>query len=289
MASKKNEGSSCGPCFLCKKSSTQYMHGNKFTDEEYRLVSAIEGEEIDKDKCICHACYKQIKCNVHNENFQPRWEAKLQTIPKCKCHIIDCEEDVYQNTDLATPKEIESIVGSAICSPQDSGERAGLCHKHYTLVYEMLHPPNLCASCGAKPTKEDKISRHCPNTEIINDYLFTISNEISTITDKSYICYACYKLFLSIVKIEKASAQTITVLPSLYEVMTEIKAKIVTIDSIYDNEHSITLAQFQQLVVMKVALNCAEVMNNDEALLLPSVYSSFKDKYCTMSSTFPFF
>ena len=269
-----------GPYCLCRKQSERYVLVEKFTEEEYQIVTTIEGEEIDKATYVCHACYKQVKRSTHNENFKPRWKAK--EVIKGKCQLISCRDDIYRSTDLVTPAKIESLVSLAVMVNCSETCRVGLCYKHYSLVYNMLHPRLPCASCGTKPPQYDRFIRHCPSPEIINKYLTTVLGEPSGLNSDSCICYTCYKFFLSVVKTEA------TKLPTLDEVMEEINKNIVNITSTSAyNEKRITVSEFEDLVIMKVALKYAKVMSHDEALLLPAVYSSFQSEFLAMCQIFP--
>ena len=196
----------CGPCCLCKKESTKYVHAEKMDTQVSQLISKIEQFSLSNEACVCHACYKQTLRNVANPNFHPRWKPKQPT-PKIICAIVDCTNIVYRKTNIASPEKIESIVGHKL-STHDSaaGEATAvgtpLCQDHYICVHSSLHARQPCEYCGCKPKWGEKEHyRHCSSPKIVIPYLNVISSgETCMLTATSNICMPCYQFFNGITK-----------------------------------------------------------------------------------------
>jgi len=196
MASKIHAGK-CGPC---KKESTKYAHLNKIDPKASELICQLEQLDQQCEACICHACYKQVQRNLENPDYHPRWRDKTQSIDICS--IENCNESAYRHTAIASPQNIELLVGKKLVSlPSTSSEqvRTSLCQQHYTLVHTSIHTRQPCESCGCKPKwSEKEYFRHCSSPEVINSYMSMISGEVSELTASSTICMSCYRLFNAI-------------------------------------------------------------------------------------------
>ena len=157
MASKSHnihEGK-CGPCYLCRKESYKYTHLDKMDTTVVKLICDMEELPLSRDACICHACYKQASRNVENPHFHPRWRPK-QKAPKVICSIEKCGQTMYRNTSIATPENIESLLGQKLSSSTNDAVEVGtvstpLCQYHYTDLHTSLHSRQPCESCGCRP------------------------------------------------------------------------------------------------------------------------------------------
>ena len=142
MASKSHvHKGKCGPCSLCKKESTKYVHLEKMDRDVSKLISDIEQFSLHSEACVCHACYKQASRNVANPSFHPRWKPKQPT-PKNICAIVDCNNVAYRNTNIASREKIESIVGLKTRTAVNP-------HQWYSSLSGPLH---LCPHQPACPT-----------------------------------------------------------------------------------------------------------------------------------------
>ena len=160
---------------------------------------------------ICHCCSKQIKRNISNENFTPRWKSRHPTTNKCG--IGGCTSEAKKNTQLASTEEIEMIMGQSVTSFTVAADRTivPLCQVHYNEVYHLLQPIT-CDACGIKPRKEEHFNRHCPNLVAINAYLSVVATDPTPLTDKSRICRACYNHFKYIEMFTAVSVDNIDIL-----------------------------------------------------------------------------
>ena len=195
--SKRCHQGTCGPCILCKSESvSKYTHAEKFNDETYSFLCNLQGTAIDKCACICYPCAKQMKRNINNPNYEPRWRSKPST-QQPQCSIKDCKNTLCKRTKLASVEDIEHILQQPVVSftVEESVTTVGLCRDHYNLLYTQLHVSATCESCDAKPKKGECFTRHCPAPDSVNTYLSLLSSDPSHLTDESLICHACYKHF----------------------------------------------------------------------------------------------
>ena len=181
----------CGPCSLCCMGSNRYTHLSSMDESTKTLIMNIEGRR--NVGCICHACYKQAKRNVGNENYTPRWRPK--TVTPEYCGLACCMEKKYRQTSIASPTEIEAIVGGILSVKDGTIVQTPLCKAHYMRVTTALHAPRPCESCNSKPKWGEQHTRHCPSPDTVNTYLSIISGEPSTLSSSSLICTHCYKFF----------------------------------------------------------------------------------------------
>ncbi len=143
----------CGPCHLCGKESTKYVH--LAVKSDCNVAALIRATKTTPNEaCICHACYKQASRNKNNPNFHPRWEEKPPTT-KVLCGILTCTKGVYRHSNIASRQEIEEIVGEKVVTNTsmsvDSDGSTPLCQDHYCLVRTRVKAPQPCESCNCKP------------------------------------------------------------------------------------------------------------------------------------------
>ena len=199
-SSRKCHDGLCGPCFLCHSESTKYTHPEKFDNKQYAFLCEVENKLVDRCVCVCYACSKQLKRNLGNPMFEPRWRTKQKC--QSKCSIQNCENLASKKTSLASGEEIERFIGQPVVSftVEEAVSTVSLCQLHYNHLYRQLNFSVPCDSCGEKPKKGEKFNRHCPEPELINTYLASISDDPSHLTEQSLICAACYIHFKATLK-----------------------------------------------------------------------------------------
>ena len=74
----------------------------------------------------------------------------------------------------------------------------GLCKKHYCELYNQVHQPVVCTSCGARSKAGKRFPRHWPNPSFVSKLLNSNNSADVQITLRpvSYICLNCYKITL---------------------------------------------------------------------------------------------
>lgn len=139
--------------------------------------------------------------NMNNENFMPRWRERKNRVVK-RCGIADCKDEARKVTKMATKDEIEHTLNKKVVlfTTDGTAVQVPLCQTHYNNVYTHTHTPTTCDSCGGKAKKGERMNRHCPNPELVNSALNTVSSETSSLTNKSIICNACYQHFKVLVE-----------------------------------------------------------------------------------------
>ncbi len=284
----------CGPCSLCRHGSTKFTHAESLDVQQYQFLCEVENTTIDKSACICYACSKQLKRNVGNTKFRPRWKQNSRQ-NAAKCSIQSCEHTAHKSTTLATATEIEQLIGQPIVAfnvEQDESS-VSLCQAHYNYLYSQLTLPTPCESCGEKPKRGEKFNRHCPEPDSINTYLSIVTSDPSHLTDKSLVCTACYQHFRVIVgNIRKGKAVT----PSHSRKFdaqrnADIDKLISSLSSqasaYLSTRESATLSDYLEFVACLVGKKVGERMKSNEAMLLPAVHKEFADEALAHVSMFP--
>ena len=209
--SRKCHQGPCGPCILCQDQSTKYTHAERFDNEQDAFLCKVQNSSIDKHACICYACSKQVKRNINNPKFEPRWQSKPKV--KAKCSIQKCENTVSKKTNLASGEDIKQVLGQPIVSftVGEDETTVGLCQAHYNQLYTQLSLSAPCESCGGKPKKGERFNRHCPAPDSVNTYLSIVSGNPCCLNEQSRICPACYNHFnLITTHIQKGKAATVS-------------------------------------------------------------------------------
>ena len=159
MATKAHDSIS-GPCHLCQKFSARYSHAGKMQEQTYDFLCNIEGTEVSKAACICHACLKQINRNVGNPTYHPRWRPKKE---KGVCAVEKCGTVMHRCTNLADPTEVASLLKvrltAFVVGDDGIGSSVPLCRSHYNHLHSILRaPPQRCESCGSKPKEKHNLT-----------------------------------------------------------------------------------------------------------------------------------
>ena len=280
--SRKCHDGPCGPCFLCKSASKQFTHPVRFNSEQYTFLCKFEEQCIDKTVCICYPCSKDIKRNINNMLFKPRWR-KAEKKCNGRCAIQSCENTAIKNTHLASNEDVEKILERPVISftVVDEVVSVRLCQKHYNEVYCRLNLSSPCESCGSKPRKGEQFNRRCPRPESINTYLTIVSSEPSHLTEESIICPACYKHFVVIKqnilegKVTTPKTQNMTTAQrngDIDRILCMLTSKQA---SIYEKRETATMSDYFEFVVCLICKTFGEQMKADEAILLPKMHKDF--------------
>ena len=147
----------------------------------------------------------------------------------------------------------------------------GLCREHYTKMYTALNSVP-CASCQEKPRKGETFNRHCSSPEVVNQYLRQISQETSTLTNTSTICFTCHKYFQSIVAEVTGKGRPLEPMESIEAITTRLLLEIQTIRA---KGESIECSEFYEMVFCKIGKYLNSKMKANEAILLSTLYNSF--------------
>ena len=77
-------GRDCGPCSLCDQERVRYLQCGKLN--KACKDKLIELDHVLPDKaCICTACVDNIKKNMGNTHYKPRWQKHT-----VKCSVPTC-------------------------------------------------------------------------------------------------------------------------------------------------------------------------------------------------------
>ena len=281
MASKVHSGH-CGACSLCRKSSTRYKHAVNMDERLYKFLCDVEGTTIQKEACICHACYKQVDRNIGNLSYHPRWRPKLKV--KGACSVEKCTSESYRSTNLSSPTEIATLLNVRLTSftVDPDGNKVPLCRSHYNHLCSILRePPKCCESCGTKPKGKTQFICHCPVPDVINAYISMLCDEQAKLSSTSIICCACYKFFNQIIKQMQQAQHVFSLIAqedevqhtpegfNLDSVETELSN---TMHTIRAKGNDISTSEYLELIACSIGQIVLIAMQQNEVLLLPDLY-----------------
>ena len=72
-------------------------------------------------------------------------------------------------------------------------------------MYNWLHQPASCASCGARPKAGTRFLRHSPNPSLVSKLINQSAEMEIDLTAKDTICYSCYRVHLSLINSTQSS------------------------------------------------------------------------------------
>lgn len=139
-----------------------------------------------------------------------------------------------------------------------------LCNKHYLTVYNELHRPSVCASCGSKPKTGASFFRHSPHPTYISEMLSQATVTPVTIATDDVICYKCYKLHNNLLKDVQYSDDM-------------LKHEIQLWQDAYQSEDSATDKLTKAII--KTAIVIGKNLLQQQAMLLPQACKIFLDAY----------
>ena len=130
-------GRKCGPCQLCCKSASYYIHLSTWDPELSTKLRAME-KTITVDSCICRACEKDIKRKINSGDYVPCWTLQnKENIHKCILPHCNKTESIV-HSGLVTAKHINDIFNVAVNT--DDGKLVPLCQVHYKQVHRTINP-----------------------------------------------------------------------------------------------------------------------------------------------------
>ena len=181
-------------CCLCGRRGGYMIRFERWSAEEqsYALAHLPTPPAANSVTCKRDRLYARRHCR--NESRIPKWKINHSTeITPNICIYPSCKNTSTNNRIVLSSQIPESdLIGYLKVDSLPEGHH-GLCKKHYSELYNQLHQPAACASCGAKP-KTGKLSYLHANSHIymlINllctrHYLFTSTTFIIT---NNTVCY----------------------------------------------------------------------------------------------------
>ena len=155
-------GHQCGPCSLCKRTSTRYFHPDNWESDKCRhFMNHVVPSALTANNhvCICRACHHDINSNIGNQDHIPRWK-KLKiskTTEFCRCPVKGCSSHADVITTAINLDNIPEEI-------QVTGESSHFCSVHYHYIYNYQHQ-TLCKICGKK-AKIGETFKGCPNPSL---------------------------------------------------------------------------------------------------------------------------
>ena len=240
----------CGPCSLCKQKKFHYTHASEWNDDQKQFLKTIEAK-ISPSSCICKACADDVKRNMYETDYTPRWR---KSKPKCK--VIGCKNiHGIKQCYVTNNAKIEDLL-----ELDKTTTGITLCTDHYNVVYRSLpEKVNLlahqkCKTCNREIHVSKKTDyHHCSDPQKIKRYLQDTTGCETDINSADIICLTCYKAHKTILEHEDEQSKD----EDLQELILTLKAKASA--SIVDS-------------ALNEALAIAEILYRQEAILLPTVY-----------------
>ena len=99
---------SSGPCVLCRNTSFRYSRAANVGKQKRCIIDRFTSTSLPDTACIYKACIMQVKHNIKNEHFHPRWLPK-QNKTEQSCCIEYCKNPVYRNTNLFSHEEVAEV------------------------------------------------------------------------------------------------------------------------------------------------------------------------------------
>ena len=267
--------------FGWRDQSTKYTHAERFDNEQYAFLYKVQNSSIDKHACICYACSKQVKRNINNPKFEPRWQSKPKV--KAKCSIQECE-----NTVLRHQTGVRLTTSFIHCGGRSNYR--SLCQAHYNQLYTQLSLSAPCESGGGKPKKGERFNRHCPASDSVNTYLSIVSGNPCCLNEQSRICPACYNHFnLITTHIQKGTLSLTRESErqrnsDLDKTITLLSSKMSAIYRTQSVCHYVWFPRVHWVFGSKKVGECIKV---DEAILLPTLHKELAIEAFTNAHHFP--
>ena len=278
MSSDKHQ---CGPCSLCKRTSTRYFHTDSWDSDKYmHFIKHVVPPSCTVTKkypvCICRACYHDLNTNVGNDNHTPRWKRhKLgKPVELSPCDVQGCTNNGEFHTIAITSDNIPDEVTL-------SGQSSKYCSVHYHAIYNHQHQTK-CTTCGKKASSGEKM-KSCPNPHLIERYLRATAQFASSIKEGDRICHSCYKKYNEVISIHKTltkvndqdgceSEGLVSLNSDLDIVITNLKQKAQSLDK-----------GSEALPLTTTTIMVAETIRNEQAIMLPAVFTYYNSR---LNSTF---
>ena len=274
MASKWHEGK-CGPCALCNKYSPKYKHFGTMDSDTKRVIASVS--DIEDKNCICYRCCLYVARTKDSDSFRPSWRKGSE---QRNCCVQGCKKPWRSNTTTTELETLEEILQEKVISMHVDGAitSIGLCKDHYNKMYSKVHAyePDICASCNTRSRRGEKFNRHCPEPDVINNYINCISSEQLQLTADSILCYPCYKYFIQITK-NKSSQKQVDTIESCIRNLEGTIASLEVCDT----------DDYLELTMCKVTKQLAEELKKNEAVLLSTVYRDYTSELKSNISTHP--
>ena len=139
------------------------------------------------------------------------------------------------------------------------------------------------AACASQPRYGGDYTQQHPNPIQITAYLQQTVNFDGILSVDSKVCKLCYYFHWRVLQQQNATQPT--PVSTLHDIAFRLEEKIVQFEG--SNNDLITDKEYLGWVVCKIALQLVKILQQDEAILLPEVYSDFCQLVSTSIENFP--
>ena len=89
----------CHSCVLCGKSEYYFTHTINWSEHQLGWLQQHSSFTIEENSCICKTCGDDVKRNIGNEQYVPRWlkSSTTNNHPKALCSVLHCENESTRN------------------------------------------------------------------------------------------------------------------------------------------------------------------------------------------------
>lgn len=268
-------------CHLC---ASQPLHvfskTSSWPDDTRQWVEKQCSQNIPPEAVVCRACEKYIKRHTGKTNVTPRW------LPKTKVHsycmVEGCGELSHTTTSIVSVEVAREYL-DIIQSDGGISQSLSLCNCHYQYLYRELHYPQPCAACYSQPRYGGDYTRHCPDPAKITVFLKETFDFSGALTVASKICKPCYIFHRQVLQQLDSSSSAVT--DTLHSIVFHLETRLADfekkgVDTVCDKS-------FLAWNVCKVSLGLTKILQNEEAILLPELYTTFCNYIIQTIDKFP--
>ena len=191
-------------CFLCGRVGGYMLRFERWTEKERAYVLHHLELPPPKNAVTCKKDKLEARRHCNDNSHIPKWKKQINDEQTYSYIHPNCKATSKEDRIIHSPFTEDTIKAYLDLHTIPHQQPYTMCRKHYYYVYNAIHRPVICASCGAKPKAGHRFDRHSPDTYHISRLLQTTDTEVK-LTKDDYICYNCYKIHLSILKNVKLS------------------------------------------------------------------------------------
>ena len=159
---------SSGQCVLCRNTSFRYSRAANVGKQKRCIIDRFTStSSLPDTACIYQACIMQVKHNIKNEHFHPRWLPKQNKTEQNKAAVLNTAKTLFTGTlTSSVMRKWQKLVFTV----ESNCAQVPLCQSHYNDMYTKAHTSNPCDSCRMKPRKGELFGRHCPAPDNLPKY-----------------------------------------------------------------------------------------------------------------------
>ena len=269
-------GRNCTECSLCSSPLQQATHPANWKSEQVSCRLHLHTPlPLPLSACICRPCAENIRKNIGNENYHPRWKPHA---PKQiqYCMVEGCTNTAAKCSHPASKSETSLLLHCPLKESTVDNDTLPLCNSHYSSLYDNLRRKP-CVQCQINPPRGTNFTHTSPNPVLLTAYLHSHTDFIGTIGERDKLCKTCYNFQLSVTQ----EATTVSLDEDLKLKLHKLRQSVELLSKSQrenaDNEFYLTWATEATCIFV------AENLIANRALLLPDIVRYFTAVLCSNS------